>query len=39
MKIDRLVVESHSEGTLSQTMFLDSRFYLMKSRKLNYKKW
>ena len=39
MKIGRLVVENHSEGTVSQIFYLGPRFYFMKSRKLSCKKW
>ena len=39
MKIGRLVVENHSEGTVSQILYLGPRFHLMKSRKLSCKKW
>ena len=35
MKIGRLVVENHSEGTMSQIFYLRPRFYFMKSRKLS----
>ena len=34
-----LVVESHSEGTVSQIFYLGPSFYFMKSRKLSSKKW
>ena len=34
MKICRLVVESHLEGTMSQIFYLGSSFYFMKCRKL-----
>ena len=38
MKIGRLIVESHSEGTASQIFYLGPSFYFMKSRKLRCKK-
>ena len=38
MKIDSLVVESHSEGTMSQILYLGPSFYFMKCRKLGNKK-
>ena len=39
MKIDRLVVESYSEGTVSQILYLGPSFYFMKCRKLGNKKY
>ena len=33
MKIDRLVVKSHLEGTVSQIFYLGSSFYFMKCKK------
>ena len=39
MKIDRLVVESHLEGTVSQILYLGPSFYEMKCRKLGNKKY
>ena len=35
MKIGRLLVESHLEGTVSHIFFLGSSFYFMKCRKLS----
>ena len=35
MKIDRLVVKSQLEGTVSQIFYLGSSFYFMKCRKLS----
>ena len=33
------IVEGHSEGTVSQIVYLGPSFYFMKSRKLGCKKW
>ena len=39
MKIVMLVVESHSEGCVSQILYVGPSFCFMKSRKLSSKKW
>ena len=39
MKIGMFVVDSHSEGTVSQFFYLGPSFYFMKSGKLSCKKW
>ena len=39
MKIGTLVVESHSEGKMSQNLYLDHSFLFIKSKKLCCKKW
>ena len=35
MRIGRLVVASHSEGTVSQILYLGPCYYFMKCRKLS----
>ena len=39
MKIERLVVESLTEATMSQIFHLGPSFYFMKYRKLSSRKW
>ena len=39
MKIGMCVVDTHSEGTVSQNFYLGPSFYFMKCRKLSCKKW
>ena len=39
MKVGMCVVDSHSEGTVSQNLYLGPSFYFMNSRKFSCKKW
>ena len=39
MKIGMFIVDSHSEGTVSQKRYSGPSFYFMKSRKFSCKKW